>query len=99
MSLRPGNGEHDKILFNEISVLCVFVTPFLCLKPLVGKWKNELGSVMIIEPSASLSFDGSYETNVGANQFLPLYGVMNPMNTANPTFTFCVSWDLIKKGM
>nr|ACO09450.1 Avidin precursor [Osmerus mordax] len=69
-------------------------------QPLVGKWKNELGSVMIIDPSADMSLMGSYETNVGPDikKFVPLYGVMNPMNTANPTFTFSIAWDSVEKA-
>ena len=99
LCLRPQNREDDKILLNEMSVLCVYVSLFPCLKFLVGKW-NELGSVMTIQPSDYMSFEGSYKTQVGAEEKgpVPLYGVMNPIKTANPTFTFCVAWN-VDKGM
>ncbi|KFQ45726.1 Avidin, partial [Nestor notabilis] len=65
---------------------------------LAGKWTNDLGSNMTINPmSSKCNFDGSYNTSVSdtSNKITesPLVGSQNCTNQPWPVFGFTVNWD------
>lgn len=43
--------------------------------PLIGEWVNDLGSIMIIDPSTDVSFNSQYETKLWRSSLCLWWGL------------------------
>jgi hypothetical protein len=82
----------------HVILVCLVMASVISAVNLVGKYQNELGSVMSIDTFDGMTFSGIYSTAVSSNGSslqAPVNGFYNTATRTEGTIAFSVNWKFL----